>query len=475
MPIGSTVGPIEHVGRDGLGPRRRVRQGQNDGTLHPGGHGPHHLLGEQAGLARHPDQGVGLHPGDHIEQGARAQPARSHFVGGAQVAPLERQQGFHAGHLVVQQTVTVDQPAAGDGFGLGQPLSHQEPDQLVGHAGTGRTGTDDDHPKLVGRLPAQTESGLHRGGDDRCRALDVVVERTDPIPVAIEQPAGVALGEVLPLDDGVGQSVGHRVDEGVDQLVVVVAPHAVAPPSEVERIGKQDLVVGADVEQDGQGSAGIDPAHRAVEGQLADGDAHATGPEVAQSEDALAIADHDDGDVIVIGSAGGARRAGGGTPRRWPDGVVEQLGHAVPVGPRQVEALFLTVDPRPLLTGQADRRGVDDRQHLGQVAGDEGVEQYRVPTLEKPQENVATKIGALGVVLDPGPLQLPVEGLDDRRQQPVEPVAIPLGRREGGSLVDVAVSKSGPSGRFVDGIAHRPSLPSAVEPVNPADAGRPAA
>ena len=59
------------------------------------------------------------------------------------------------------------------------------------------------------------------------------------------------------------------------------------------------LVVGADVEGDGQDAVGRDAAARRVEGELADGDAHAVDAEVAQPQDARAVRHHDDVHVVL--------------------------------------------------------------------------------------------------------------------------------------------------------------------------------
>ena len=48
----SVVGPLEDVGRDGLAPRRRIRQRQHDRPIHVRGLRPDDRLGEQSGLTR---------------------------------------------------------------------------------------------------------------------------------------------------------------------------------------------------------------------------------------------------------------------------------------------------------------------------------------------------------------------------------------------------------------------------------------
>jgi len=65
---------------------------------------------------------------------------------------------------------------------------------------------------------------------------------------------------------------------------------------QVERVGQQRLVVRPGVQHDGQHAVGRDPARRAVERELPDGDASAISPEVPEPEDAAAVRDDDDVD-----------------------------------------------------------------------------------------------------------------------------------------------------------------------------------
>ena len=132
----------------------------------------------------------------------------------------------------------------------------------------------------------------HGGG-----ALDVVVEARDPVAVAVEQPDRVVLLEVLPLQEGVGVDLGPRFDERVDERVVGFAPQAGAGVAQVLGVAQQLLVVGAAVEGDRKGQARVDARPRGVEGELADGDAHAPGSLVAEAEDALVVGDDDQPDV----------------------------------------------------------------------------------------------------------------------------------------------------------------------------------
>ena len=67
----------------------------------------------------------------------------------------------------------------------------------------------------------------------------------------------------------------------------------------VDGVVEQSLVVGAHVEQDGQAVVRGHATQRGVEGHFADGNAHAAGALVAESEDALAVTDHDATGLVV--------------------------------------------------------------------------------------------------------------------------------------------------------------------------------
>ena len=126
---------------------------------------------------------------------------------------------------------------------------------------------------------------------------------------------------------------------------------------------------------------------------------------------------------------------------RVTDDVVEQLVDPIAQRPRQVEPTFASEVDRPALTCQADGRGVDDRQQIGEVPFEERVEQHRVAVLQRPQEHVAFHVGRLVGVLRLDPRQLRVEVLVHGRQQSVEPEPQPLLGRERGPLVRVPIGE----------------------------------
>ncbi len=182
---------------------------------------------------------------------------------------------------------------------------------------------------------------------------------------------------------------------------------------EVERIGQQVGVVRSDVEADRQRHSGIDAAGAGVQRELADGDRHAAGAEVAKAEDALVIGHHDEADVGI--------RA-----------VAKQVGNAVPVVRRDPRAAGASQHVAELLAGEPHGGRVDDGQQLLQVLGEEPIEQGRIAVLERRQPDVPLQRVRLAVQ----PLQLEahllIERHDPVRQQAAQPERRPLvlGERE---------------------------------------------
>ena len=133
----------------------------------------------------------------------------------------------------------------------------------------------------------------HRGG-----ALDVVVEREQPVAVAREDRKGVGGGEVLPLQQQSGISSLHCGDEVLDDSSYSARGSACGASRGTA--GRRGVpVVGAHVEQIGRVRAG-GCRRSACRGELADRDAHAADALVAQAEDALSVGHHDDVDVSSV-------------------------------------------------------------------------------------------------------------------------------------------------------------------------------
>ena len=134
---------------------------------------------------------------------------------------------------------------------------------------------------------------------DAARPLDVVVVAADLVLVLREQPEGVGALPVLEVDAAPREDVLHGLHELVDQRVELLGRRAGLAKAEVQRVVEEGMVVGPAVEMHRQESLGRDRRARRVELQLADGDAHPVGAEIAEAEDALAAGHADEPDVAL--------------------------------------------------------------------------------------------------------------------------------------------------------------------------------
>lgn len=85
------------------------------------------------------------------------------------------------------------------------------------------------------------------------------------------------------------------------------------PGAHVQRVLTESLVVGSQVEREGQSAVGVDASASSVEGQLADGNTHAVDTQVTKTENTGTV--REDGDVDLV----------------WP--VVEDPAEVAPVAP----------------------------------------------------------------------------------------------------------------------------------------------
>ena len=233
---------------------------------------------------------------------------------------LERRQ-VGAGRL--DEAIDVEQPRPGARRGRRHPVVDHRRRQQLGDADR-RAPPAEEQEALVGERAARdlerTEDAAE--GDGR-GALDVVVEAAHAVAVAGQQGRRVGLGEVLELDAGVREDLLHGEHELLQEVVVGIARQARLAEPEVERVGEQLLVVRPDVEHDRQRQLGRHAGARGVQGQLADRDAHAVGPEVTQPEDPLAVRDDDEAH-LVLGPV--AQDLAPAARRGWPPGTARAGG-----------------------------------------------------------------------------------------------------------------------------------------------------
>jgi hypothetical protein len=109
----------------------------------------------------------------------------------------QRRRASASGILSAINAVTIRSPIRG------RPRPHRERERIDRRGGPR-------HPQ--GRIDAGQR---HRG-----RALDVVVEATHPVAIAVQQAEGVGVPEVLELDHGLREYLLRRQDEFVQKLIV---------------------------------------------------------------------------------------------------------------------------------------------------------------------------------------------------------------------------------------------------------------
>ena len=227
------------------------------------------------------------------------------------------------------------------------------------------------------------------------------------------------VGEILELDQHAGKHLLGGHDQLVDQLVVGRAGDAVLAQADVERVGEQCLVVGADVDGDGQAQARVDSGAGRVERQLADRNAHALSALVAEAEDALAVGHDDD--------AGAARP------------VPEHPGDPAAIVGGNEQAARPLEDPAEALARESDGRRVDDRLYLIHVIADHAEEQRLVAVVQRVQRDILVeRIGQVPQLLKHA-LHLLLLRVDMRRQQAAQPERVTLLLGEGRALVQQRV------------------------------------
>ena len=122
------------------------------------------------------------------------------------------------------------------GLRLIDAFFYQRGDVNIRNADAGFTRTEEQD-----LLVAQLRSRDAHGGDQACDghaagSLDIVVEEAGLVAVLLEQAERVRVTEVLDLDQDAGKNFRGRLDEFVDQLVVVRAAFATALDAVVERV-----------------------------------------------------------------------------------------------------------------------------------------------------------------------------------------------------------------------------------------------
>src|SRR3989475_2731035 len=267
-----------------------------------------------------------------------------------------------------------------------------------------------------------------REGNGR-RSLNVVVEATHTLAVALEEADRVRARPVLELDERAGELGLDRRDELVHECIELVVGNAGLLEPEIQRVREQALVVRPDVDQHGQRVLRRNAARRGVERQLPDRDPHAVRAEVTETEDALATCDHDAADVAL-------------RP------VADDLAKTALPFDGEVEAARPAEEVAELLAGLADRRRVDDRHEPRRIGHEDAIEERFVRVLQLREIDVALEVGRLAVELREGSPQLRVEIVDTLGKKTEEAKGLTLLLAECRRLVEARVMKKiGPARR----------------------------
>mmetsp|Transcript_10217 Transcript_10217/g.35280 ORF Transcript_10217/g.35280 Transcript_10217/m.35280 type:complete len:324 (+) Transcript_10217:660-1631(+) len=241
--------------------------------------------------------------------------------------------------------------------GLGEEGDHA-------HASAARAA---DHKLLRGKRGSAQALDRQRAVDPpehrRGRALDVVVEYEVVVAVPVQQGLGVIRAKVLELNQHVWVPRQNGAHELVDELVVCVALQPLPPQTKVQGVVQQLFVVGAHIDDDRHDARRVEPSARAVDIELADGDAQPVHAQVSQTQNARSVR-HDDGVNFL----------------RRP--VVHEGGHDSPVLLRDEEAPGLPVDQVEVLATPAHGGSVHDGGHLLEVVEENLVKEHLVPVLQ---------------------------------------------------------------------------------------------
>jgi len=315
------------------------------------------------------------------------------------------------GPALHDEALRIHEPAALSRLGLAQALRLRGRDVEIGDAGPGFAGAEEEQP-LFGKFAVGLAQRTEHARERHCRgALNIVVEARQMAPVVPQQPERVRVAEILPLQERLWKDGPDRGHKFIDEFIVERTAHPRLLEADVEFAPAQLRVIGADIERDGEGVAGMDAGARGVEREFAHRDAHAQGAEIAEPEDAFAIRGDDQ-------------------PHAFLRPEAEDLRDPSALAQADEEPARPAIDGAVFQTRLPDRRRVDDRHHLLDVLGHEPVEEDFVAILKIREVNVFLDRVLLAAHRAERTVDLFLEGENPRRQQPAEPehVALPIGK-----------------------------------------------
>eukprot|EP00126_Sphaerothecum_destruens_P011877 Sdes_comp20967_c0_seq1m18903 len=266
----------------------------------------------------------------------------------------------------------INQPKLFPGFLFRDSSHHHSLHQTITHTHAGTSGAHA-HDSMIGKVLSSladgSEGAKHAGQSNGACALDVIVEGAEFVLVAIEKRLCIVGFKVLKLDHSLGPFQINRGHKLVHQVKIRLPLQPPMAQSQIERILKKRLVVGAHVNHHGEAFEGVDAASSYIQRELPDGDRHSVRPQIAQAEDAAAVGDHDDIDIIV-------------------GGVSEDCVELAKVCVGEVDSAGFSVQNGGVLAGVSHCGGVDDGGHFFEVFGEEAVEADFVSVLQSDQEQM---------------------------------------------------------------------------------------
>src|SRR3974377_1554511 len=84
---------------------------------------------------------------------------------------------------------------------------------------------------------------------DNGRALNVIIEGTEPITVAVEKPRGIITREVLPLQQYMWPALRNSLNEDLNEIVICLTAYALVAPAFVHRMGRPPRILSSDMER----------------------------------------------------------------------------------------------------------------------------------------------------------------------------------------------------------------------------------
>lgn len=279
------------------------------------------------------------------------------------------------------EALGVNEPELVTGLALAQTALGIVLDELLGNTDTGGASSHKDKALVLDRHTRQVDSTNVAAKNHSASALDVIVEASVAVPVAVEVVEGLGALKVLELDNHVGVHLLDSIHELVHELLLDAYGDALLAQTQVQGVLEVSLVVGASVENNGQSLFRVDACGGSIQSKLADllsrlecwhrcrtagstyGNTNTIYTEVAEAENAGAVSDDAD---LGVGAGPVLQHGLDGTALL--DGDVQGLGASVQGGVLQADI--------------ANGGSVYKRHELADVVHEKAVEQVGVLALE---------------------------------------------------------------------------------------------